>query len=92
VITHAIADAIIEGKAGRIDVQMASDGEEDDAAASYKKDYAVTGVTPLKNLTNWTLNGTTWLKDSTIGLLINKSKIQNDLQASSSPEITLVIG
>ena len=56
-------------------------------SASYNKDYAVTGVTPLKNLTNWTLNGTTWLKDSTIGLLINKSKIQNDLQASSSPEI-----
>lgn len=39
VITHAMADAIIEGKAGRIDVQMATDAEDEDSAASYKKAY-----------------------------------------------------
>lgn len=39
VITHAMADAIIEGKAGRIDVQMATDGDEEDSATFYKKEY-----------------------------------------------------
>jgi small subunit ribosomal protein S2 len=37
-ITHSIAEAVIEGKAGRVDVQMASDSEYDDKAKYYKKD------------------------------------------------------
>jgi small subunit ribosomal protein S2 len=38
-LTRAFADAIIEGKSGRIDVQMASEGAGDDAALAYKKEY-----------------------------------------------------
>ncbi len=38
VITHAITDAIIEGKAGRIDVQMATETAGEEAAGYYKKD------------------------------------------------------
>jgi len=37
-ITHAIAEAVIEGKAARVDVQMASDVDYDDKAKYFKKD------------------------------------------------------
>jgi len=38
-LTHAIADAVNEGKSGRIEMQMASDTEDDEATKYYKKDY-----------------------------------------------------
>jgi small subunit ribosomal protein S2 len=37
-ITHAIAEAVIEGKANRIEVQMSSDGDDEDKAKYFKKD------------------------------------------------------
>ncbi|HPI74429.1 MAG TPA: 30S ribosomal protein S2 [bacterium] len=37
-ITHAISEAVIEGKAARVDVQMASDSDVDDKAKYFKKD------------------------------------------------------
>jgi len=38
-LTRAIADAIIEGKSGRIDVQMASESEDNEAEMAYKKEH-----------------------------------------------------
>jgi small subunit ribosomal protein S2 len=38
-LTRAFADAIIEGQSGRIDVQMASESEGDNAELAYKKEY-----------------------------------------------------
>ncbi len=37
-ITHAIAEAVIEGKANRIEIQMASDGDDEDKAKYFKKE------------------------------------------------------
>ncbi len=38
-LTRAIADALIEGKSGRIDVQMASESEDNEAEMAYKKEH-----------------------------------------------------
>jgi small subunit ribosomal protein S2 len=37
-ITHAIAEAVIEGKANRIEIQMAGEGDDEDKTKYFKKD------------------------------------------------------
>ncbi|HNS73783.1 MAG TPA: 30S ribosomal protein S2 [bacterium] len=39
-LTRAIAEAILEGKSGRIDMQMASESEGSEAELAYKKEHA----------------------------------------------------
>jgi hypothetical protein len=52
---------------------------------TYNKTDAVMKGRPLENLTQWALNGTTWLGNVTTSLLINGSKIQNNLTQSATP-------
>jgi tetratricopeptide (TPR) repeat protein len=45
---------------------------------TYKSTEAVTKGMPLKNLTQWALNGTTWLGGAAVSGLINGTKIMKD--------------